>query len=112
MEGRTQVQCAHASPGKWRGERSGWLASARAALPPSYQPASLDSDLSFIPEAVVAVAASARDGGGSGFPQLAGMAWSQDCSHGSCVQAVPAGSEYDPLQCHPRVLGALSEHLL
>lgn len=37
----------------------------------------------------MAVAASARDGGGSGFPQLAGMAWSQDCSHGSCVQAVP-----------------------
>lgn len=76
------------------------------------QPASLDSDLSFIPEAVVAGTASARDGGGSGFPQLAGMAWSQDCSHGSCVQAVPAGSEYGPLQYHPRVLGALTEHLL
>lgn len=53
--------------------------------PPSIAPASLDSDLSFIPEAVVAVAASAREGGGSGFPQPAGMAWSQDCSHVSSV---------------------------
>jgi hypothetical protein len=33
----------------------------------------------------VVVAASARDRGGSGFPQLAGTAWSRDCSHESSV---------------------------
>lgn len=57
----------------------------RVASQPPGSPASLDSDLSFIPGAVVVVEASARDGGGSGFPQLAGMAWSQDCSHESSV---------------------------
>lgn len=63
------------------------MASQPPGSPPSIaaSPVSLDSDLSFIPEAVVVVAASARDGGGSGFPQLAGMAWSQDRSPESSV---------------------------